>query len=179
MSPPSCRKSALSAESVTEATEAASVARESALRRSCLAVGLSVLGRRFGQSLCQWLPLHHRQGAHLSLHFSFASGRGRFGSAGLPRASFTRSSLLRTANAWAAPGFASSSRRTLRTSASLSTLRAAPIVSARSPTPALSDSLTSSSVERLSLRRRTALATFSDMTESGNCAGTESDLFSL
>eukprot|EP00965_Chrysotila_dentata_P146776 4846506-Pleurochrysis_carterae.AAC.2 len=58
-------------------------------------------------------------------------------------------------------GFDSSSRRTLRASASLSTLRAALIVSARLPTPALRESLTSSSVERLSLRRRTAVGQLS------------------
>eukprot|EP00965_Chrysotila_dentata_P042894 1424396-Pleurochrysis_carterae.AAC.1 len=60
----------------------------------------------------------------------------------------------------------------LRASASLSTLRAAAKVRDRLPTPALSESLTSRRVERLSLKRRTALATFSERTESGNCAET-------
>eukprot|EP00965_Chrysotila_dentata_P087043 2873477-Pleurochrysis_carterae.AAC.1 len=67
----------------------------------------------------------------------------------------------------------------LRASASLSTLRAALNVSERSPTPALSDSLTSRRVERLSLRRRTALATFSERTESGSCAAAGSARLSL
>eukprot|EP00965_Chrysotila_dentata_P113552 3752705-Pleurochrysis_carterae.AAC.1 len=66
----------------------------------------------------------------------------------------------------------------LRASASLSTLRAALMVSPRSPTPELSESFTSSSVERLSLRRRTALAIFSDSTESGSWAGMDSDRLS-
>eukprot|EP00965_Chrysotila_dentata_P197972 6178521-Pleurochrysis_carterae.AAC.3 len=65
-------------------------------------------------------------------------------------------------------GLDSSSRGTLRASASVSTLRAALIVSARLPKPELSESLTSSSVDRLSLRRRIAFATFSDSTESGS-----------
>eukprot|EP00965_Chrysotila_dentata_P001323 42683-Pleurochrysis_carterae.AAC.1 len=89
ISPPSCTKRALSATSDTDVSsaldsddsEAASFARESWLRRSCFAATLSPLGRRLGQSLCQWGPLHHLQGAHFSLHFSFASGRGRLGSA--------------------------------------------------------------------------------------------------
>eukprot|EP00965_Chrysotila_dentata_P119317 3944395-Pleurochrysis_carterae.AAC.1 len=67
----------------------------------------------------------------------------------------------------------------LRASASLSTLRAALKVRYRLPTPALSDSLTSRRVERLSLKRRTALATFSERTESGNCAETGSARLSL
>eukprot|EP00965_Chrysotila_dentata_P166130 5485588-Pleurochrysis_carterae.AAC.1 len=58
----------------------------------------------------------------------------------------------------------------LRASASLSTLRAALIVSDKSPTPALSESFTSSRVEMLSLSRRTAFATFSESTVSGSCA---------
>eukprot|EP00965_Chrysotila_dentata_P157398 5200177-Pleurochrysis_carterae.AAC.1 len=53
------------------------------------------------------------------------------------------------------------------------------MVRTRSPTPALRDSLTSSNVDRLSLRRRTALAIFSASTESGSCAGMGSDRFSL
>eukprot|EP00965_Chrysotila_dentata_P095271 3149154-Pleurochrysis_carterae.AAC.1 len=52
------------------------------------------------------------------------------------------------------------------------------MVSVRSPTPALSDDLTSSRVDRLSLRRRTALATFSESTESGNCAAVGSERLS-
>eukprot|EP00965_Chrysotila_dentata_P125617 4153013-Pleurochrysis_carterae.AAC.2 len=76
-----------SSELDSDGSALASWARESLARRSCFAAGLSPLGRRLGQSLCQWCPLHHRHGAHLLLHFSFASGRGRFGSAGLPRAS--------------------------------------------------------------------------------------------
>eukprot|EP00965_Chrysotila_dentata_P258492 6213238-Pleurochrysis_carterae.AAC.2 len=58
----------------------------------------------------------------------------------------------------------------LRASASLSTLRAALIVSDRSPTPAQSESFTSSRVEMLSLSRRTAFAIFSESTVSGSCA---------
>eukprot|EP00965_Chrysotila_dentata_P155537 5139198-Pleurochrysis_carterae.AAC.1 len=65
-------------------------------------------------------------------------------------------------------GFVSSSRRMLRASVSLSTLRAAAIVSERLPTPALRVNFTSSSVEMLSLRRRTAFAIFSESTVSGN-----------
>eukprot|EP00965_Chrysotila_dentata_P031001 1032280-Pleurochrysis_carterae.AAC.4 len=102
-------------------------------------------------------------------------GRGRFGSIALLRLASPR-----TANACAAFGFASSSRRILRASVSLSTLRAALKVSERLPTPALSDSLTSSRrVERPSLRRRTALATFSERTESGSCAAVGSARLSL
>eukprot|EP00965_Chrysotila_dentata_P162152 5355216-Pleurochrysis_carterae.AAC.1 len=175
MSPPSRAKSALRAASGTgfcsaSVSEAARAARESVPRRSCFADALSPLDRRLAQSLCQWVPLHQRQGAHLSLHFSLGSGRGRLGSA-----VFVRSSLPRTAKACVEFGFDSSSRRTLRASASLSTLRAAAMASARLPTPALSDSLTSSSVDRLSFRRRTAFATFSDSTESGSCAATGSE----
>eukprot|EP00965_Chrysotila_dentata_P148707 4911161-Pleurochrysis_carterae.AAC.1 len=58
----------------------------------------------------------------------------------------------------------------LRASASLSTPRAALIVSAMLPTPATSASFTSSRVEMLSLRRRTAFAIFSERTVSGSCA---------
>eukprot|EP00965_Chrysotila_dentata_P245450 6206562-Pleurochrysis_carterae.AAC.1 len=147
-SPPSRAKRALRAESGTSfcsasASAAASAARESPPRLSCFEDGLSPLDLRLGQSLCQWDLLHQRQGAHLSLHFSLGSGRGRLGSA-----VFERSSLLRTAKACAEFGLSSSSRRTLRASASLRTLRAAPMVSARSPTPELRDNLTSSSVDR-------------------------------
>eukprot|EP00965_Chrysotila_dentata_P129861 4292595-Pleurochrysis_carterae.AAC.1 len=100
-SPPSRAKSALRAASATAGcsstvSEAASAARESAPRRSGFAEDLSPLDRLFGQSLCQWAPLHQRQGAHLSLHFSLGSGRGRFGSE-----VFARSSLPRTAKACA------------------------------------------------------------------------------
>eukprot|EP00965_Chrysotila_dentata_P022501 744885-Pleurochrysis_carterae.AAC.2 len=176
-SPPSRAMRALRAASGravswTSVSAAARAALESTARRSCFVEDLSPFVRRLGQSLCQWAPLHQRQGAHLSLHLSFGSGRGRFGSA-----VFARSSFPRTANACAAFGFSSSSRRTLRTSASLSTLRAALIVSERSPTPALRESLTSKSVDRLSFRRRTALATFSDNTESGSCAASGRERF--
>eukprot|EP00965_Chrysotila_dentata_P120366 3979977-Pleurochrysis_carterae.AAC.2 len=119
----------------------------------------------FGQSLCQCEPLHHRQGAHLSLHFSLGSGRGRFGSVGLSRTSFPR-----TANACSELGLASSSRRTLRASTSLSTLRAALMVRAKLPTPAFNESLTSSNVDKLSLRRRTAFAIILESTASGSWA---------
>eukprot|EP00965_Chrysotila_dentata_P190559 6173964-Pleurochrysis_carterae.AAC.1 len=44
------------------------------------------------------------------------------------------------------------------------------MVSVRLPTPATSASFTSSRVEMLSLRRRTAFAIFSDKTVSGSCA---------
>eukprot|EP00965_Chrysotila_dentata_P053392 1771531-Pleurochrysis_carterae.AAC.1 len=179
MSPPSRAENGLRAASGTgfssaSVSEAARAARDSAPRRSCFVGALSPLDRRLGQSLCQWVPLHQRQGAHLSLHFSLGSGRGRLGSA-----FFARSCLPSTAKACAAFGYDSSSRRTLRASASLSTLRAALMVSERLPTPALSESLTSSSVDRLSLKRRTAFATFSDSTESGSCAATGRERFSL
>eukprot|EP00965_Chrysotila_dentata_P102079 3369398-Pleurochrysis_carterae.AAC.2 len=134
---------------------------------------LSPRALRLGQSSCQWAPLHQRQGAHFSLHFSFGSGRGRLGSVGLPRFASPR-----TANACAELGLDSSSRRTLRAFALLSILRAAPMVSARSPTPALNDSLTSSRVGRLSLSRRTAFATFSESTVSGSWANAGSERLS-
>eukprot|EP00965_Chrysotila_dentata_P199249 6179267-Pleurochrysis_carterae.AAC.2 len=120
------------------------------LRDARLASCLSPRDLRIGQSFCQWVPLHQRQGAHLSLHDSSGSGRGRFGSA-----DFSRNESPRTAKACEEHRLASSSRRTLRASASLNTLRAAPMVRARLPTPELRDSLVSSSVDRLSLRRRT------------------------
>eukprot|EP00965_Chrysotila_dentata_P260249 6213839-Pleurochrysis_carterae.AAC.1 len=168
ISPPSRAKRALIAASGTLSASALGsgatrAARASVTRRSCLADDLSPFDRRLGQSLCQWAPLHQRQGAHLSLHFSFGSGRGRLGSA-----FFVRSSFPRTAKACDALGFSSSSRRTFRTSASLRTLRAALMVSDRFPTPALSDILTSRRVDKLSLRRRTAFAIFSDRIESGS-----------
>eukprot|EP00965_Chrysotila_dentata_P015295 505958-Pleurochrysis_carterae.AAC.2 len=186
ISPPSCKNRALRAESETGGrsgsasvdSAAASVARDPESWRSCFDAGLLPLGRRLGQSLCQWGPFHHRQGAHLLLHFSLASGRGRLGSVGLARASLLWSSFPRTAKACVAPGLDSSSRHMLRASASLSTLRAALMVSPRLPTPEFSESLTSSSVDRLSLRRRTALAIFSDSTESGSCAGMGNDRLS-
>eukprot|EP00965_Chrysotila_dentata_P200433 6179972-Pleurochrysis_carterae.AAC.4 len=144
-----CASRALSAASVPFCSSSfdsavTSAARVSLLRWLALDDGLSPRALRLGQSLCQWAPLHHRQGAHFSLHFSFGSGRGRFGSVGL----FRVASLL-TAKACAALGFASSSRLTLRASASLRTLRAALSVRAKSPTPALRESFTSSSVDRL------------------------------
>eukprot|EP00965_Chrysotila_dentata_P040047 1330124-Pleurochrysis_carterae.AAC.1 len=98
-SPPSRANSALRAASGTvscsasASAEAARAARASAPRRSCSADVLLLLVLRFGQSLCQWAPLHQRQGAHLSLHFSFGSRRGLLRSAG-----FARSSLPRTSN---------------------------------------------------------------------------------
>eukprot|EP00965_Chrysotila_dentata_P165154 5453268-Pleurochrysis_carterae.AAC.2 len=156
----------------SESTEA-SAARVWCLQCVGFARSLSLRGLRFGQSLCQWAPLHQRQGAHFSLHFSSGSGRGRLGSLGL-----SRFASPRTANACAAPGLDSSSRRTFRASASLSTPRAAPMVRGRLPTPAMSDSLTSSRVEMLSLRRRTAFAIFSGKTESGSCADAGSERLS-
>eukprot|EP00965_Chrysotila_dentata_P146857 4848678-Pleurochrysis_carterae.AAC.1 len=143
----------------------ASATRDSFLRAPGFVGNLSPRALRFGQSLCQCEPLHQRHDAHLLLHCSFGSGRGRFGSAGLLRAASPR-----TANACAESGLDSSSRRTLRASTSLSRLRAALIVSDRLPTPAQSKSFTSSNVEMLSLSRWTAFAIFSDSTVSGNWA---------
>eukprot|EP00965_Chrysotila_dentata_P111259 3677906-Pleurochrysis_carterae.AAC.1 len=177
-SPPPCANSALSAASASDfdsgsGSAVASAARESLLRELCFVSGLLRLALRFVQSLCQCGPLHHLHGAHLLLHFSSGSGRGRFGSAGL-----ARSSLLRTAKACSELGLDSSSRRILRASVSLSTPRAAHIVKAKFPTPAERASFTSSNVEMLSLRRRTALATFSDKTVSGSRALTGSERLS-
>eukprot|EP00965_Chrysotila_dentata_P042577 1412078-Pleurochrysis_carterae.AAC.2 len=149
------------AASVSEVARAARDSRSS-LRDPRLAAGLSPRALRLGQSLCQWLPLHQRHGAHLLLQHSSGSGRGRFGSA-----AFSRLESPRTVKACAAPGLASSSRRTFLASAALKTLRAAPMVRAKLPTPEFRES-TSSNVEMLSLRRPTAFATFSDSTASGS-----------
>eukprot|EP00965_Chrysotila_dentata_P070358 2324981-Pleurochrysis_carterae.AAC.4 len=174
-SPPPCANSELRAMLASDfdsvsGSAVTRAARESSLRWLCFAAGLSPLALRFVQSLCQCGPLHHLQGSHLSLHFSSGSGPGRFGSAGL-----ARSSLLRTAKACRELGLDSSSRRTLRASVSLSTPRAALIVRAKLPTPAVRASFTSSKVEMLSLRRRTAFAIFSDRTVSGSRALAESE----
>eukprot|EP00965_Chrysotila_dentata_P104350 3445735-Pleurochrysis_carterae.AAC.2 len=173
MSPPPWAKRALSAtsestdDSVFEST-LARVARESFLRAPGLDAFLSPRAFRFGQSLCQCWLLHQRQGAHLVLHCSFGSGLGRFGSTGLGSIGLRREASSRTANAWAESACDSSSRLTFRTSTSLSTLRAALKVRARSPTPAFRANFTSSRVEMLSLSRRTAFAIFSDSTVSGS-----------
>eukprot|EP00965_Chrysotila_dentata_P079510 2622169-Pleurochrysis_carterae.AAC.3 len=153
----------------------ARTARESRsfLRVARLVSCLSPRVLRLGQSLCQCVPLHQRHGAHLSLHASSGSGRGRFGSVG-----FSRVASPFRAKACEDPGLDSSSRLTLRASASLKTLRAALTVSARLPTPELRDNLTSNSVDRLLLSRRTALAIFSDSTASGRRAESGSERLS-
>eukprot|EP00965_Chrysotila_dentata_P229325 6197125-Pleurochrysis_carterae.AAC.2 len=164
MSPPTCANSALRAESVlfcdsASDSDVASAARDSVLRDPGFVDCLSPHALRLGQSLCQCEPLHQRQGAHFSLRW-------------VPVADVWDQQVCHDRHRRALRTHAlrsdSTSRRTLRASTSLSTLRAALMVRARFPTPALRDNFTSSSVERLSLRCRTALATISESTVSGS-----------